>query len=232
MIPMLQASALVRAAQSSASASAAVLVARPHGVVHVSTDPLTPSGRYLTSGGRTVCRARTRRLAVLPRGEAARIFQERRVCARCIAHFADVPGVNGHSLPRDVEKDTFGHLTIANLRTVLRSCTIADQTHHVGRLALMLFGPEPLAPKTRRTPAQQELVDLHAEIRAVRHRLVAAERTEEERADILARRADETHNIQLQRQQTRRAAAVATAQERQRAGRYLTPHERELLNSA
>ena len=77
MIPMLQASALVRAVTS--VDHPAVLVGRPVGVVHVSTDPLTPSGRYLTSSGRTVCRARTRRLAVLPRGEAARIFPARRV---------------------------------------------------------------------------------------------------------------------------------------------------------
>jgi hypothetical protein len=233
MIPMLQAALLVRAADDPAAETKPVLVARPRGVVHVAVAPVTPSGRFIPRTARTVCRTHTRRLGVVPRARAVDVFRCRRVCVRCIKALLErAPGVDGRPLPRDVEAQLYSFLTIPNLRAVLRSCTTSDETHLVGRLALMLFGPKPMTPPARRSQGQAAVADLHDEIHRVRARLVAAERTPEEREAARQRRETETHNDALSARQRRRAIAIETAQEHQRAGRYLTPHERELLNTA
>lgn len=154
-------------------------------------------------------------------------MRSRRVCARCTAKLSA-----WWPQTRDAELAAFSFLTVANLATVTRSCTTVAQTHVVGRLALMLFGPEPLTPKARRTSDQQALVDLHQGIHAQRAHLVPLERTEEERQALRQARADEAHDAAERRKATRRAAAVENANERRRGGRYLTPAERDLLTSS
>lgn len=67
----------------------AQLVARPAGVAHIYTGPLTPSGRHVPRSARTVCRARTRQLHVLTLPERWTSLDSTsaspRMCARCTA---------------------------------------------------------------------------------------------------------------------------------------------------
>lgn len=66
------------------------LVGRPTtDVAHVYVGPLTPSG-FVPRRSRPVCRARTRRLAVLPERQTSLVCDAstRRVCARCSACLA------------------------------------------------------------------------------------------------------------------------------------------------
>lgn len=233
MIPMLQAALLVRAADDPDDSTRPVLVARPGGVVHVAVAPPTPSGRFIPVAARTVCRTRTRRLGVIPRGSASDLLRGRRVCVRCTKILAGrVLGLDGKPMPRDVELKVFGFLTLRNLVTLAKSCATVQETHQVGRLAMMLYGPAPVKAPARRTPAEAERADLEQLILRVRRHLVAAERTPEEREAAQRRRETEAFNDALSESQRRRAVAIENAEERRQRGGYLTAAERELVKSA
>lgn len=161
------------------------------------------------------------------------MFRYRRVCVRCIkAMLPTAPGLDGAPLPRDVEAQLYSFLTIPNLHAVLRSCTTVDQTHMVGRLALMLFGPKTMRPPARRSQGQAAVADLHDAIHNTRARLVAETRTPEERAALRQQRDTQVFNDALTARQRKRAAAVDKALERARRGGFLTPYERQLVDSA
>jgi hypothetical protein len=137
-----------------------VLAARPAGVAHVYTGPLTPSGRFIPRTGQTVCRARTRRLhvvAIPPRWssllpEAA--DQLPRLCARCstcLAACRDRRDPRGTTAPdgpsRQVEqpsrqayRDTFAHLGLVELLAGAVVADCRDELAVVGHLALLLHG--------------------------------------------------------------------------------------------
>lgn len=143
-----------------------------------------------------------------------------------------VLGLDGKPLSRDVELKVFGFLTLRNLVTLAKSCATVQETHQVGRLAMMLYGPAPMKPPARRTPAETERADLEQLILRVRRHLVAAERTPEEREAARQRRETEIQNEALSERQRRRSIAIDNALERRRAGGYLLPSERRLLPSA
>ncbi|WP_372733577.1 hypothetical protein [Nocardioides sp.] len=140
-----------------------------------------------------------------------------------------IPALDGRVLSRDEELELFGFLTLPNLVALARSCATVEETHQVGRLASMLYGPPSMKPPARRTPLEVERVELKDLILATRRSLTAQERTVEERQATALARETESHNTGLRRQQHRRAAAVEGALERRRRGDYLTPYEKELL---
>jgi hypothetical protein len=150
-----------------------VLAARPAGVAHVYTGPLTPSGRFIPRTGQTVCRARTRRLhvvAIPPRWssllpEAA--DQLPRLCARCSTCLArrrtfarprrwtPRPGRSSSPSPADQYRaayaDTSPGRSCGSPGAVVADCR--DELAVVGHLVARCFtggapatGPTPLHP--------------------------------------------------------------------------------------
>lgn len=122
------------------------LVARPAGVAHVYTGPLTPSGRYVPRAGRTVCRAHTRRLAViasLQMSTLAAAAQTQRLCARCSARLesAEISPNRRAEQPRTrlQYKAAYGNLTPTDLALAAEFAETLDELAHVGHLSLVLF---------------------------------------------------------------------------------------------
>lgn len=90
--------ALHLAAQSTrdASSPAPLLVARPHGSVHVAVSQTTPGGGMLPSSSRPVCGVASRRLYVLADDPSPVVVGQHRsgqtMCRRCVAHLARAEG--------------------------------------------------------------------------------------------------------------------------------------------
>lgn len=237
MIPLLSAGLMVRAARTlpAGRRDRVALVCRPRGVVHVAVAPLTPSGRWLIAGGRTVCNTHTRRLAVVPRCHELPDIAGRRVCVRCLTALASrtaVPGLAGRPMTRAQEVEVFELVTPVQLSAIAATCATVDETHQVGRLASVLYGPATVKAKARRTPAEQQVVDLNDTIHAARRRLTTAAMTDDERdAGARGRQVEAAESARLQTS-LRRGYARDRAIDRSLAGKYLLPHERQLLNSA
>jgi hypothetical protein len=138
----------------------AVLAARPTGVAHVYTGPLTPSGRFIPRAGQAVCRARTRQLRVVPTPPGWSTLQCSqagarrlpRLCARCSTCLSRrVPSPHGAASPvgRQVEqhptsraayRHRFADLTPADLWVAAQLATTPEELAAVGHLSLVLFG--------------------------------------------------------------------------------------------
>ena len=200
-------------------------------VVHLHTGPRTPSGRFAAAAGRTVCHTRTRRLTVLDTAAPCIDLAGRRFCRRCTTA---LPACWGSAEARLVTNDdwaeTYAHLTVADLVQVTRWCRTVEETHQVGRLALLLFRPAPA-----RRPADgshaAEVYDLDRFI-TQRRRHLALEALTPEELEARARAAEiEASNDQMLRESRARAGRVARVQERAARGHYLLPHERELLGT-
>lgn len=237
MIAMLTAGLMVRAARTlpAARRDCVALVRRPRGVIHVAVTPLTPSGRWAARTGRTVCHARTGRLIVVGRRGGLPDLGARPLCKRCLKVLAtrtDVPGLDGFPMTREQETEVFELITPQQLAAIATTCRTVDETHQVGRLASVLFGPATVKPAPRRTPAEQAVVDLNDTVHAVRRHLTTAAMTDEEREAVA--RARELETAEHARVQTarRRNDARDRALDRRASGSYLMPHERELLTSA
>jgi hypothetical protein len=120
------------------------LVARPTGVAHVYTGPLTPSGRFVPRNRRTVCRAHTRRLAVLPVERTSTLVHHGstlpRLCARCSACLA--PGETRQAEPtsRDDFRAVYADTSPFELVVAARMAETPDELAAVGHLSLVLFG--------------------------------------------------------------------------------------------
>lgn len=201
------------------------LAGRPRGVAHIYVGPLSPSGRYVARGGRTACRAHTRRLSILaPLSMRRGGPSSRRVCARCSARLA--PHRRAEQLPSrdDILRD-YGSVTIPQLTASAAACTTVSESHQLGLIASVLFG-QPKRHATVLDARDAAVRDLHRLIEADRKTLVAELRTPEEFAadQERARRQVETSN---RIQQARRdEARVAAAYDRQARGKYLAPWER------
>lgn len=217
----------------------AQLVHRPRGVVHLYAGPLTPSGRFAAAAGRTVCRARTRRLAVLDRPGGTVELGGRRFCRRCTAALPPVLGaVVQHPVSRDDWQAAYGALTLDDFETALawsgcgRAASLEDWaaaaagTHTLGYLLSVVHGPQPFRRPTDAHGAR--LYDLHAAIVTARHRFAANARTPEEREANRRQAEDLAAQTRLALRAHRRADAVARAQDRRG---YRTPYERQLLAS-
>jgi len=116
------------------------LVARPTGVAHVYTGPLTPSGRSIPRSGRPACRAWTRRLYVLsPAGDVADA-DPRGLCTRCVTCLAVLPRPAGQVTSRSDYLATYGHVTAGDLAADAVTATTAEEIDTVGHLSLLVVG--------------------------------------------------------------------------------------------
>jgi hypothetical protein len=209
----------------------AVVVGRPRGVVHIYSGPLTRSGASAPTGAAPFCGTRSRRLRVLGKADDLSSFPGtgRRFCRSCTRRLPAALGVDGRRVLGDQREDwmaAFADLTVSDLHTAAGWCRTVSETHQVGRLLQMLHGPKPVRPRDvagRALQAAHELVEKRRRI------LTTAERPAEEREGIVARRAAETAAHVRQQREHRRGYAAARAAERAALGKYLAPHERELL---
>lgn len=114
-----------------------VLAARPAGVLHAYTGPLTPSGRWIPRAGRTACRVHTRTLGVVTLSMVGR----RRVCGRCTARLAHSPVVDGAGHPTRAQlAAAYDGVTAFDLALdAWRAETVAD-VERVEWLVLLLVG--------------------------------------------------------------------------------------------
>lgn len=214
----------------------AVLVARPHSpVVHVYAGPLTPSGRSIPRAARAVCSARTRRLYVLERDGSVLDLGGRRVCGRCSARLSATARRAEQPIQRAACVEFYAGLTLADLVVAIAMATTVEETHRIG-FAMGLRFP---APPVRRPEVTSDrdafmaaLFDVNAQLLRRRGELRVAELSPEEREQRAAARDAEAMRDEQIRAARRKADAIARATDRRNAGRYLMPHERELLNSA
>jgi hypothetical protein len=211
----------------------AVLVARPRGVVHVYPGHLTRTGRAVPGSARPFCGTRSRRLRVVGRAGSLPSFPGagRRFCRSCTDRLPAALGVDGRSalVSRDDFLTAYAALTVQDLMVATSWCRTVEETHQVGHLVLILFGPKPLRPATS---DELQLREVHDAIEHRRHALRDAELTDDERAARAANReakAFEAARIQSAR---RSAAALDKAMDRRLRGQYLMPHERDLLQSS
>lgn len=219
------------------------LAHRPHGVVHVHTGPLTPSGRYAAAAGRTVCGTRTRRLVVLDTAGGRVELGGRRFCRRCTAVLPTSLGTAvQHPVNRDDWLTAFGALTLDDFAAALawsgcrRDATgdawtaAAAATHTLGFLLSVVHGP-----KTFRRPADEhggQLHDLHVAIETARRTFERNALTPEQREQVArAREADDLERTRLNAAR-RREDQHARLVDRRNRGSYLTPWERDQLASA
>lgn len=173
------------------------LVARPAGVAHIYTGPLTRSGRSVPRDHRTVCRVHSRRLSVLPVSEDG-VGLGKRLCARCSGCLTRV----GHPEPttRDGYRTRYAHLTPWDLVVEARAATNEAELDEVAHLSLVLFGhPGCTQPITR--PDGAESNPLHVHVAWHRQRVRGFPRRELEQ-----QRAAASYEITRQRRREQRQA--------------------------
>lgn len=117
------------------------LVARPTGVAHVYTGPLTPSGCCVPRSRRTVCRAHTRRLYVVPPASDDP-GTGRGICARCSACLAATPRAVRQAEPQTREEyaAAYAAVTLDDLERDAAAAGTPADIDHVAHLSLLLFG--------------------------------------------------------------------------------------------
>lgn len=224
----------------------ALLVARMHGhlacrpgspVFHIYSGPLTPPGRWVPRAGRAVCTANTRRLSILGRAGAAVDLGGRRMCGRCTARLTSLSARAVQPVTRADRLAVYGGkdgVTLGDLAVAVALATSVDETHAIGTVAALVHGP--MSPTTVRRPAEvgyrQARYDLEVELLRRRRDLTAAARTPEEIEDAaLAREAAAARDAQILAAR-KKTDARDRAVDRRNRGRYLTPWERELANTA
>ena len=121
------------------------LVARPGGVAHIYTGPLTPSGRW--ASGRPLCRARTRRLTTvsLPAGWSSLSPSTGgpslpRLCARCSVALPEPGAAEQHLTTRTGFLAEYADLTPFDLVLAAKTADTAEELDQVAHLSLALFG--------------------------------------------------------------------------------------------
>lgn len=209
-----------------------VLVGRPRGVVHLHSGLVSRSGGSVPTGARPLCGVRTRRLRVLggDLGAAAGVSGSgRRFCRTCTRLLPPRLGRDVVLTTREDWVSAYDVLTTADLRLAAAWARTVDETWQVQTLLMRLHGPKPIRPAT---DAGRVLLAAYELVESRRHQLTSAAMTDEEKAAVIAHRETETFGRQRAEKARRRAIAVEKAQERARAGSYLLPRERELLNSA
>lgn len=213
----------------------AVLVARPHGVIHLHVGSLTRSGLAVSPAARPYCGTRSKRLSVVADRNTLEQIRTvglggRRFCRTCTARVPARLAWAGPLVSRDDHLAAYDGLTVEDLRIAAAWARTIDETHEVGYLAQLLHGGTPLLrPKT--AGAALDLYELHAAIVGRRRQLESAALTDEQRAERAAARQAETDQRRLVEAGRRRQAAVDRANDRANRGAYLMPHERELLRT-
>ncbi len=205
------------------------LVGRPHSpVAHLWVGPVTRSGRFAGAAGRPVCGARTRRLTVLEGVGSVLDRRGRRVCARCVQILGDT-----QCATRDDWAAAYADLTVLDLVNANHLVRSVAESHRVGYLADVLFGPPPVKhTRARLTPERLELRALHDRIEANRDFWRSRERSDEDREAAVAKRETETARNAQAVAQRKKDAVRDRLVERRLHGQYLRPHEQQLLDTA
>ncbi|TQK68267.1 hypothetical protein [Nocardioides sp. SLBN-35] len=214
-----------------AVAAGAVLVGRPRGVVHVHAGALTRSGRAVPAAVRPYCGVRTRRLRVLATttGDVTTAIAGHRFCRTCVTLLpARLGGGSGVLVTRDDWAEAYGDLTVADLHLAASWARTVDETYQV-MTVLRQHGPKPIRPTTDDGRALAAAYDA---VIARRRKLTSAAMTDDERAAVREAREVELFNRQHAEKQRRKNVAIEKAQQRALSGGYVTPGDRELLNSA
>lgn len=135
----------------------AVLVGRPAGVAHVYVGPLTPSERFVPRGARAVCRAHTRRLAVLPERQTSLVCDPNapRMCARCVARLSSSDDRRAASpcIHYTDYRTTYAALTWRDLWAQAVMAETLTELEHVAHLSLVVLGHDACE---RRLPVSHE----------------------------------------------------------------------------
>lgn len=136
------------------------LVARPNGVLHAYSGPLTPSGRRVPRSGRAACNVRARTLSAV----SLPAVQSRRVCGRCAARFTASPTCEPGSLPRSEARALYADVTPFDLAVdAWRAETVAD-VERLEWVALLVVGLPGLkrdpviAPSGKQSPPLDQLI--------------------------------------------------------------------------
>lgn len=165
------------------------LGARPGGVPHVvPAGPTTPTGRFLPRAVRPVCRARTRRLSVVPVDTTTGLH---RVCARCAVSLRKGKAREAaHLTTRSAYRARFAGVTGRQLVAALNDATTETDVDEAAHLTLLLYGVAGCRQPDPRTGRS-----LHDHVTRTRRRFLPAD-------DRLAElRADAEHQRRARRQE-------------------------------
>lgn len=138
----------------------AKLVARPRGVLHAYTGPLTPSGRWVPRAGRTACHAHTRTLAVV----SLPTVGSRRVCGRCTARLTTPRTGEAGRMTRDDALDLYRDVTPFDLAVDAWRAETVEDVERDEWLALLVVGypackTDPvIAPTGKENPPLDDLI--------------------------------------------------------------------------
>lgn len=165
------------------------LVSRPHGVTHAYVGPLTLSGRGVPRSGRTVCRAHTRSLYVLPEpslpGARSARGARGRVCARCSTRLlrGEADGRVEQPASRSDWLTTYSTLTPFDLAVDAYMATTPAEVDRVEFLAVLLVGwpnikGEPVVSPAGKTtgPLTRHIAKARGRVGGHRHDRAEAER--------------------------------------------------------
>lgn len=214
----------------SALRTGAVLVARPRGVVHFHTGSLTRTGGAVPAGERPFCGTKSRRLRVVGRdvSDIGTAVAGRRFCRSCTGRLPARLGAVD-LVTREGRLAAFGDLSVADLHLAGVWCRNPDETYQVQSVLMLVHGPKPIRPTS---PVGVELLAAYDAIKARRDQLVAAAMTEDEFAALAANREAKAFNQRLVQKNRIREVRIEKAAAIARAGGYLRPDQRELLDSA
>lgn len=216
-----------------AIANGAALVGRPRGVVHVYSGALTRGGGSVPTSSRPYCGVRTRRLRVLgttTTDASTAVVGRPHFCRTCVVLLpARLGGGSGALVTRDDWIEAYGDLTADDLRLAAAWSRTVGETYQVADVLMKVHGPKPIRPTT---DAGRALLAAYDAAEARRRRLTAAAMTDDERAAVREAREAELFNRRRAEKQRRKGIAIEKAQERALSGGYITPSDRELLDTA
>lgn len=188
---------------TAACAPGAHLAARPCGVVHVYTGPLTPSRRYVPRQGATACRTRTRRLTVLDPSLTGAEFAtgRRRACGSCSARLS-LPSGRAEQVTRDDALTRYGHLTPFAVALLAFLAGSEVEVEWVQWLALLIVGYAACRDAAVVAPTGKVTGPLFAHIDQARKRLrITHDPYAKTRDRYEAQRADREFHEQVERDQ-------------------------------
>lgn len=205
------------------------LVARPVGVVHLAeAGPLTSSGLFLPRSSGPYCGARTRRLRVFGAGVSGLQAAGRRFCRRCTAALPLSLGADVKQLrTRDDDLTAYGHLTVADFTVAATWCRTVEETHQVGRIALVVHGPTPVRRPTDPAGTAYDLWAFEQALLSRRRTLAVRALTPDELAAREAERDQQALVDDLARRGRARSRRLDRLHDMANQGRYLTRSERE-----
>jgi len=154
----------------------------------------------------------------------------RRFCRRCTSLLPTSLGRDVHRLVTpDESKAAYGHLPPAAFKTAVAWCRTVDETHQVGRIILDIYGPPPMS--RRCSPERQEIYKLHRALVKRRDTLRVRELSDEDRAEQVARREDETAEHARLVAAKKREDRATRAHDRHRRGEYVPLWDRPLIGA-